>query len=58
MLEGPRIGVLERIIYRDEAGLQAAHNARLIEANENPFPGCAPDVVSRLDYAIYTIESK
>ena len=58
MLERPRIGVLERVVYRDGAGLQAAHNARLMEANENPFPGCSPDVVSKLDYAIYTIESK
>ena len=58
MLEGPRIGVLERVVFRDGAGLQAAYNARLIEAGEKPFPGCTPDVESRLDYAIHTIESK
>lgn len=29
-IEGPRIGVLERVVYRYKAGLQAAHNARLL----------------------------
>ena len=58
MLEGPRIGVLERVVFEDKAGLLAAHNTRLIEANERPFPELTPDVVSRLDYAIYSVESK
>jgi hypothetical protein len=55
MLEGPRVGVLERAVFRDEAGLRAA---RLEEVNQQPFLGCTSDDVSRLDYAIYTIESK
>lgn len=58
MLEGLRIGILGRVVFRDKAGPQAAHNARLIEACEKPFPGCTPDIESRLDYAIYTIESE
>ena len=58
ILEGLRIGVLERVVFENKAGLLAAHNARLIEANENPFPEISPDAVSRLDYAIYSVESK
>ena len=53
-----RTVMLERVVFENKAGLLAAHNARLIEANEKPFSEIPPDAVSRLDYAIHSVESK
>ena len=58
MLEGPKIGIVEHVAFENKAGLLSAHNARLTVANEKPFPELPPDVLSRLDYAIYSVESK
>ena len=58
MLEGPKIGIVEHVAFENKAGLLSAHNARLTAASEKPFPELPPDVLSRLDYAIYSVESK
>ena len=58
LLEGPKIGTLQRIALENKAGLLAAYNAWLLAAGEKQFPAVSLDVISRLDYAIFSVEAK